>query len=108
MISIYIYTATIRRPNGIVADRSYWKKSMKNPEEIPLKEARRFISILVKHKDFVETIKNFNAKKKVNWLDEKNIDILGGYVYSCSYTLKPALRIVQKEGRRTLKPKLVY
>jgi len=72
---------------------------LKNPDTIPLKEARRFISKLVKHKDFFEAIKSFNDKKEVNWLDKKNIDILGGYVYSFYYTLKPALKIVSKKGK---------
>lgn len=100
-------TATIKRPDGFVADRNYWKKFLENPDTIPLKEARRFLAELVKHKDFFEAIRNFNDKKKVNWLHEKNMDILGGYVYSFYYILRPALKAISKKGKKILKPKLI-
>jgi len=100
------YTATIERPEGFVADRHYWERSMKNPEETPLGEAKRFVSKLIGHPDFAEAIKAFNASKKVNWLKEENVHILGGYVYSFYYTLKPVLKIVEKNSKKVLKPSI--
>ena len=56
------YTATFSRPNGFVADRHHWQESIEDQDTFPLREARRFPSKLVKHKDFWEAIRSFNAK----------------------------------------------
>lgn len=99
------YTATTKRPEGFVADRRYWIRSIRNPEETPLKEARRFVSELIAHGDFAEAIRSFNVEGKVDWFKEGNLHILGGYVYSFYYTLKPVLKIkVLKTGKEVLKP----
>jgi len=73
---------------------------------LPLKEARRFIAELAKHEDFFEAITNFNNKKKVNWLDKKQIGILEGYVYGFYYTLRPTLKVITK-NMKVLKPKII-
>jgi len=37
------YSATLKRPKGFVASSEYWKRSIKDPAEFPLSEARFFI-----------------------------------------------------------------
>lgn len=100
------YTATLNRPDGFVADRRYWRKSTRRPDEIPLYAARKFLAKLIQHEEFANAIRSFNADHKVDWLEKKNIHVLGGYVYSFYYTLKPVLKIEERDGKRVLKPRL--
>jgi hypothetical protein len=100
------YCATKKRPNGFVAQSYYWKKSDKNPKKFPLMEARRFLSKLVEHDDFRDAIREFNSKEGVEWLGSENTHILGGYVCSFFYALKPVLRTVQRGGMEVLKPRI--
>jgi hypothetical protein len=39
-------------------------------------------------------------------LEENNIAILGGYVYSFCHALRPVLKIVKKGARESLKPRI--
>jgi hypothetical protein len=98
------YPATMKRPDGFVASYSYWKLSSKSPKLISLSEARFFIYKLLEKPYFTDSIKEFNKKIQKNWLAEKNIAILGGYVYSFYYTLKPILKIVGKGSEASIKP----
>ena len=98
------YTATLKRPKGFVASSSYWRLSLEDPEEFPLSEARFFIYKLKEKPYFTQAIKEFNKKIGSNWLIEKNIVILGGYVYSFYYTLKPVLKVVGKGRLAHIKP----
>jgi hypothetical protein len=99
------YTATLKRPKGFVAYGGYWKMSIRNPKRLPLSEARYFIYKLREKPYFTESIRAFNQKNKKDWLAEKNIAILGGYLYSFYYTLKPVLENAQKQNGTYLKPK---
>ena len=78
--------------------------SLKNLARIPLSDARYFIFKLKEKPYFVKTIQEFNEKVHKNWLEEKNIHILGGYLYSFYYTLKPVLKIERKGKKNYLKP----
>jgi hypothetical protein len=100
------YTATLRRPKGFVAYGGYWKMSNKNPKRVPLSDARYFIYKLLEKPCFTNSIRQFNQNKQKDWLTERNIAILGGYLYSFYYTLRPVLKIVKKENGSYLKPKI--
>lgn len=76
----YPYTATFKRPNGFVGTSHYWKISLKNPKKFPLSEAKYFIFKLKEKPAFTDSIKKFNQGISVDWLEEKNIAILGGYL----------------------------
>lgn len=101
----YPYTATLKRPKGFVASSHYWKMSLKNPTRVPLSEARYFIYKLEEKTHFSDSIRRFNQEAGKNWLEEKNIAILGGYLCSFFYTLKPVLEAVKKGTESYLKPK---
>lgn len=98
------YTATLKRPGGFVASNSYWKVSLKNPKRFPLTEARFFLYKLLEKPYFTNSIKEFNKKIRKDWLQEKNIAILGGYVYSFYYTLRPVLEAVGEDTKARIKP----
>jgi hypothetical protein len=98
------YTATLKRPKGFVASSKYWEKSLENPTKIPLSDARYFVFKLKEKQYFVKAIQEFNKKIQKNWLEEKNIHILGGYLYSFYYTLKPVLKVERKGKKNYLKP----
>jgi len=98
------YTATFKRPKGFVASSHYWKESLRNPKKFPLSEARYFVYKLKEKPDFTDSIQRFNQGINANWLEETNINILGGYLYSFYYTLKPVLRKVKKGRKNYLKP----
>jgi len=98
------YAATLKKPKGFVASSQYWKMSLKNLARIPLSDARYFIFKLKEKPYFVKTIQEFNEKVHKNWLEEKNIHILGGYLYSFYYTLKPVLKVERKGKKNYLKP----
>ena len=98
------YTATLKRPEGFVASSYYWKISLKNPTKFPLSEARYFIYKLEEKTYFSDSIRRFNQKTGTNWLEEKNIAVLGGYLYSFFHTLKPVLKPVKKGTESFLKP----
>jgi hypothetical protein len=98
------YTATLKRPDGFVASSYYWKKSLKDPMKISLSEAKYFIYKLEEKQYFLDSIREFNQKTRTNWLEEKNIETLGGYLYSFLYVLKPVLRTVKKGTKNYLKP----
>jgi hypothetical protein len=100
------YTATLKRPKGFVAYGGYWKMSNKNPKKVPLSDARYFIYKLQEKPYFTDSIRQFNQKNQKDWLAEKNIAILGGFLYGFYYTLKPVLKIVKKENDMYLKPKI--
>jgi hypothetical protein len=53
---------------------------------------------------FTNSIKEFNKKIQKDWLQEKNIAILGGYVYSFYYTLRPVLEVVGEDTKARIKP----
>jgi hypothetical protein len=98
------YTATLKRPDGFVASSHYWRISLRDPTKAPLSEARFFIYKLKEKAYFSESIRRFNQNIQTNWLEEKNIAILGGYLYSFYYTLKPVLKAVRKGAKNYLKP----
>jgi len=98
------YTATFKRPKGFVASSSYWRKSLENPKRFPLSEARFFIYKLLEKPYFTNSIKEFNQKIHKNWLEEKNIATLGGYIYSFYYTLRPVLEVVGEGTKASIKP----
>jgi hypothetical protein len=98
------YSATMKRPDGFVASSYYWRKSREKPNEIPLWEARLFISKLIASPDFNTAIKEFNATKNTDWLDPKNIATLGGFLYSFYLILKRVLVSIEVNGKRTIKP----
>jgi hypothetical protein len=101
------YTATLRRPKGFVASSSYWNLSLKDPKRFPLSEARFFMYKLQEKPCFTNSIRQFNQRIQKNWLEEKNIAILGGYIYSFYYTLKPVLKVVGKGTKASIKPIIV-
>ena len=80
---------------------------MKNPKRFPLSEARFFMYKLLEKPDFTNSIKEFNKKIQKNWLEEKNIAILGGYIYSFYYTLRPVLEVVGEGTKASIKPVIV-
>ena len=98
------YAATLKRTDGFVASSYYWKKSLKDPMKIPLSEAKYFIYKLEEKQYFLDSIREFNQKTQTNWLEERNIATLGGYLYSFFYVLKPVLRTVKKGTNNYLKP----
>lgn len=100
----YPYTATFKRPKGFVASTHYWKMSLENPKKIPLSEAKYFVYKLKEKPDFTDSIRKFNQRICTDWLEEKNLSILGGYLYSFYYTLKPVLKTIKKGRRKCLKP----
>ena len=101
------YTATLKRPKGFVASSNYWNLSLKNPKRFPLSEARFFMYKLQEKPHFTNSIRQFNQRIQKNWLEEKNIAILGGYIYSFYYTLKPVLKVVGKGTKASIKPIIV-
>lgn len=100
------YAATLKRPDGFVASSYYWKMSLRNPKKVPLSEARYFIYKLEEKTYFSDSIRKFNERIQANWLEEKNIAILGGYLYSFFYILKPVLRTIRKGTENYLKPRI--
>ena len=100
------YAATLKRPGGFVASSYYWKMSLRNPKKVPLSEARCFIYKLEEKTYFSDSIRKFNERTQANWLEEKNIAILGGYLYSFFYILKPVLRTIRKRTENYLKPRI--
>jgi hypothetical protein len=80
--------------------------SLRNPRKVPLTEARYFVYKLKEKSYFVDSIMRFNEKSGKNWLDERNIAVLGGYLCSFCLTLKPVLKVVKKGTMNCLKPKL--
>lgn len=54
--------------------------SLRNPRKVPLTEARYFVYKLKEKSYFVDSIMRFNEKSGKNWLDERNIAVLGGYL----------------------------
>jgi len=97
------YAATLKRPDGFVASRYYWEISLNNPTKVPLSEAKYFI-YKIKEKTFLDSIREFNQKTQTNWLEEKNIATLGGYLNSFFFILKPVLRTVRMGKANCLKP----
>jgi len=102
--SFHPYTATLKRPDGFVASSYYWKRSLRDPVKIPLSEAKYFIYRLEEKQYFLDSLREFNQKTQTNWLEEKNIATLGGYLYSFVYVLKPVLRTVEDGAGSHLKP----
>lgn len=100
------YTATFKRRKGFVASKTYWDMSRRNPKGFPLTEARYFIYKLKEKSEFTDAIMRFNKSSDKNWLDESNIAVLGGYICSFYFTLKPILKIVKKGNMNCLKPAL--
>jgi len=98
------YSATLKRPEGFVASSEYWKRSIKDLTAFPLSEARYFIYKLEEKIYFLNAIREFNGKIQRDWLEEKNIAVLGGYLYSFFYVLKPILRSVKKGNNSYLRP----
>lgn len=98
------YTATFKRPKGFVASSQYWRLSMRNPARFPLSDARFFIAKLQEKECFTNSINEFNQKIQKSWLEEKNIAVLGGYLYSFYYTLKPVLKVVGEGSKASIKP----
>jgi len=98
------FAATFRRPKGFVASSRYWEVSLRNPEKFVLSEAKYFIYRLKEKSDFSDSIRRFNEGKDTDWLKERNISTLGGYLYSFYHTLKPVLKEVRKGRNRLLKP----
>lgn len=98
------YTATLKRPRGFVASKSYWDTSHRNRKKVPLTEARYFVYKLKEKPEFVDAITRFNRSSGKSWLDESNIAVLGGYLYSFCATLMPILKVVKKGNMYCLKP----
>lgn len=103
----YPYTATLKRPKGFVASSYYWTISLKNPKKFPLSEAKYFIFRLEEKSYFIDAIRNFNMKTNTDWLNQNNIDTLGGYLYSFYDTLKPVLKKDQKDGEEFIRPIII-
>ncbi len=101
-----LFTATFKRPKGFVASSQYWRWSIQSPARFPLSDARFFISKLLEEEYFANSISEFNQKNQKNWLEERNIATLGGYVYSFYYTLKPVLKEVGKGPKVRIKPRI--
>jgi hypothetical protein len=97
---------TLKKPDGFVASSHYWEISRRNPERFPLREARYFIYKLEEKAYFCDAIRKFNEKTRTNWLEESNLAILGGYLCSFWYALKPALTVVMKGSDEYLRPKI--
>lgn len=100
----YPYTATFKRPKGFVASSGYWEVSLRNPGKFSLSEARYFIYKLKEKSDFTDPIRRFNQETNTDWLEERNIGTLGGYLYSFYYTSRPVLKMVKKGRSKYLKP----
>ena len=90
-----------------MASSSYWNLSLKNPKRFSLSEARFFMYKLQEKPYFTNSIRQFNQRIQKNWLEEKNIAILGGYIYSFYYTLKPVLKVVGEGTKASIKPIIV-
>jgi len=98
------YAATLKRRDGFVASSFYWYRSLGNPVEFPLSEAKYFIYKLKEKPYFLDSIKEFNKRTQTNWLEEKNIATLGGYLNSFFFTLKPVLRTETIGTKSYMKP----
>jgi len=98
------YAATLKRPDGFVASKHYWEISLNHPTKVPLSEAKYFIYRIKEKTFFLDSIREFNQKTRTNWLEEKNIATLGGYLNSFFFVLKPVLKTIRKGKAYYLKP----
>lgn len=89
------YHVTKERKNGFIASNWYWNQSVENFKNYPLKEAKRFIFMLRENDDFVETIKEFNKFKNVDWTLKKNFKQLGQFLYKNCYNLEELLALLK-------------
>jgi len=80
------------RKDGFYAGDWYWNQSLIDPEEYPLKEAERFISMLLKKKCFIESIREFNKLKQVDWTLNENRKQLRQFIYKTCFLLEEFLR----------------
>ena len=78
------------RKDGFYAGEWYWNRSSIDSEEYPLKEAKKFIEMLLEKKCFVESIKEFNKPRQVNWTE--NIKQLRQFIYKTCFPLEEFLR----------------
>ena len=92
------YSVRKNREDGFYAAEWYWEKSSFNPREYQLKEAKKFLKMLLKKKDFIGTIKEFNKSKNVEWTSKKNIKRLRQFVYSVCFELEEFLRSFHNEN----------
>jgi hypothetical protein len=87
------YPASQFRPDGIVASSQYWDSYNWNPyeeKEFIFLNALKFIDLLKSKEEFITAIRSFNANTAIrsttatgtDWLDSKNVPVLGGWVYT--------------------------
>ncbi len=83
------YSATIKRPDGFVASSKYWETYGYRHKKLTLDQPKKFIELLMTKEGFRTAITEFNSKSGVDWLNPKNLHLLGGRVYGFYYTLRP-------------------
>jgi len=77
--------------DGFYAAEWYWGRSLIDPEEYPLKEARRFLRMLLKKECFLKSIREFNKPRRVDWTSKENAKQLRYFVYTICHKLEKLL-----------------
>lgn len=91
------YPATTSKPDGIVASTEFW--NLYGSKNFIFTEALKFVELLKSNESFQVSISLFNRTSETDWLDPRNIPLLGGRVYGFYYTLRPILhRTRDKDG----------
>lgn len=97
---INLSIVTKKDKTGFVAPGAFWQKHIRNKRYYKLKHARFFISKLKEKEKFIKSISVFNKNAKVNWLEDDNYPILGGYLYSfCFYILDDLIKIKKNQKK---------
>lgn len=91
------YSVRKDRKDGFYAAEWYWEKSLSNPSEYPLKEAKKFLNMLKKNKDFINAVNGFNSIKGSNWTSNLNIKRLRHFVYSVCHELEGYLKLLTQK-----------
>ena len=89
------YGVRKHKKDGFYAAEWYWNQSSFDPDEYPLKEAERFLSMLLEKRDFVESVRSFNKSRKVDWTSKENIKQLRHFVYKICFPLEDFLKLLK-------------
>lgn len=89
------YSVRKNKQNGFYAAEWYWKQSEINPRKYSLKESKRFLKMLLKKKEFVSSIKEFNKSKSTDWTSKENIKKLRHFIYSTCVKLEELLKLLR-------------
>ena len=92
------YSVRKNKKDGYYAAEWYWQMSLIDPKKYPLKQAKKFLVMLKKNKDFINAVKDFNSEKGSNWLLPSKINQLRHFVYSICHELEGYLNQLKERG----------